>query len=93
VYGIDKGMDAAHRGAEMRIPKVFRFIIKYVSPVYLLTIFVLWCSEKLPGYIATLSEGGVPLFSVLIIGCLIVFFSLLIHLASARWDAARSDSG
>jgi SNF family Na+-dependent transporter len=40
--GIEKGWQEAHRGALIRIPGFFKFIIKYVSPVFLLTIFVMW---------------------------------------------------
>jgi SNF family Na+-dependent transporter len=42
VMGVEKGWDEAHRGALIRIPTIYKFIIKYVSPLYLLTIFVLW---------------------------------------------------
>jgi len=42
VLGIDKGFAEAHRGAHLRIPSVFRYIIKYLSPAYLLIIFGLW---------------------------------------------------
>ena len=42
VMGIEKGWKEAHHGALIRIPSIYKFIIKYVSPLYLLTIFVLW---------------------------------------------------
>ncbi|MBK6940426.1 MAG: sodium-dependent transporter [Planctomycetes bacterium] len=42
VWGIEKGIAEAHRGAQLRIPAIFRFIMKYVSPAYLLVIFVLF---------------------------------------------------
>jgi hypothetical protein len=31
-----------HEGADIRIPKVFRFIIKFVSPVYLIGLLLFW---------------------------------------------------
>lgn len=48
VFGAKKGYDAANEGAEMRMPRVFPFIIKYVSPLYLLTVFVFWSANELP---------------------------------------------
>ena len=42
IVGVDKGFEEAHKGAEIRIPTIFKTIIKYVSPVYLIGIFVLW---------------------------------------------------
>ncbi|MGF1450579.1 MAG: sodium-dependent transporter [Opitutales bacterium] len=42
VIGIDKMFTEAHQGASVRIPEVFRFIMKWVSPTFLLLIFGLW---------------------------------------------------
>jgi NSS family neurotransmitter:Na+ symporter len=59
ITGVDKGLEEAHKGSSIRIPNVFRFIIKYVSPAYLLTILGLFCYYSAPGYVRTLlaSEG------------------------------------
>jgi len=42
VIGLEKSWKEAHRGAELRIPAIFKPIMKFVSPIYLLGIFVLW---------------------------------------------------
>lgn len=42
VIGIDEGFKEAHRGAAIKIPTVFKFITKYICPIFLLTIFTLW---------------------------------------------------
>lgn len=49
VLGIDKGFELAHQGAAIRIPKVFKFIMKYVSPLFLLVIFLLWVAANVFG--------------------------------------------
>ncbi|MBP8302306.1 MAG: sodium-dependent transporter [Planctomycetes bacterium] len=54
IFGVDKGLEEAHQGAHMRIPRVFRFIIKYVSPAFLLVVIVGFCINDLPGYLKTL---------------------------------------
>ncbi len=51
VFGLDRGIDEAHRGAKMHIPVVYRFIIKYVAPVYLIVVFVGFCVKNVPGYV------------------------------------------
>ncbi|MEP0712804.1 MAG: hypothetical protein ABJC55_12845 [Algoriphagus sp.] len=33
VFGINKGWDELTRGADIRIPKVFKFIIQFITPV------------------------------------------------------------
>jgi SNF family Na+-dependent transporter len=42
VVGIDKSMKLAHEGAKMKMPKIYRFIIKYLTPSLLLIIFINW---------------------------------------------------
>jgi hypothetical protein len=40
VFGMDKGWEEITRGADMRVPRVFRFVIRYVTPYLLLVIFL-----------------------------------------------------
>lgn len=40
VFGIDKGWEELNRGADIKIPYFFRYIIKYVTPAFILVIFV-----------------------------------------------------
>ncbi len=41
-FGIDNGWKEITRGADIKVPRVFKFIIKYVTPVYLLLMLVAW---------------------------------------------------
>jgi SNF family Na+-dependent transporter len=50
VIGIEKGFQEAHRGASIRIPRFFQPIMKYLAPVYLAVIFVLWVMFNLVGW-------------------------------------------
>lgn len=38
--GLDKGWKMIHAGAEMKIPVFFKFVLKYVTPILLITIFL-----------------------------------------------------
>jgi hypothetical protein len=42
----------------MRIPPVFRFVIKYVAPLYLGVVIAGFCVFNLPGYLGTLFGEG-----------------------------------
>ncbi|MCX6825847.1 MAG: sodium-dependent transporter, partial [candidate division Zixibacteria bacterium] len=42
VFGIDKAWDEMHLGARMRLPKIFKFIIRYVTPTFLILILGYW---------------------------------------------------
>ncbi len=92
VLGVDEGLEEAHRGADMRIPRVFRFVLKYVSPVYLLAIFVAWCFQNLPGYIESLSKGGVPLAAVGVIFAVAMLFVAFTAMAEKKWDEHEAAS-
>lgn len=48
--GIEKGWAIAHDGAEMRIPNIYKFIIKYVTPAFLLAIFALFLLQNVFGW-------------------------------------------
>ncbi len=48
IFGLERGIQEAHEGAQLRIPKLFQFIIKYVSPVYLIVVIVGFCITNLP---------------------------------------------
>jgi SNF family Na+-dependent transporter len=40
IFGIDRGWAEITRGADMRVPSVFRYVIKYVTPSFILVVFV-----------------------------------------------------
>ncbi len=40
VFGIDRGWEEITRGADIAVPRVFRFIIKWVTPMFLLVVFL-----------------------------------------------------
>jgi SNF family Na+-dependent transporter len=40
IFGIDRGWAEITRGADMRVPPVFRLVIKYVTPFFILLIFI-----------------------------------------------------
>lgn len=40
VFGIDKGWEEITRGADIKIPSFFKYIIKYITPLFLLAVFL-----------------------------------------------------
>lgn len=54
--GIKKGWEIAHEGAEMRIPEIFKFIIKYVTPAFLLIVFALFMLQNVFGWNYSFSD-------------------------------------
>jgi NSS family neurotransmitter:Na+ symporter len=97
VFGIGRGELEAHQGAHFRIPHFIQYMLKYVVPLYLLTILAFFCWEKLPsrdvdgvhqaGYIETISNNDVAFASVMFIGVVLVFLLLMVHIAGRRWES------
>jgi hypothetical protein len=40
IFGIDRGWEEITRGADLKVPRMFRFVIKYITPTFILVIFV-----------------------------------------------------
>ncbi|MBN1489324.1 MAG: hypothetical protein JXA69_05350, partial [Phycisphaerae bacterium] len=90
VFGVDRAEKEIARGAELRVPRIVWFVIKYISPLYLLTIFGGWCYLNIPSKIRQIlrldaADRGVVLLILSFLILLLVFFGLLIHLAGKRW--------
>ena len=48
--GTKRGWEIAHEGAEMRIPEIFKVIIKFITPTYLIAIFVMFLLQNVFGW-------------------------------------------
>jgi NSS family neurotransmitter:Na+ symporter len=42
VFKIKKGWEEMHKGADLKVPRIFKFIMTYVTPVYLLVMLGVW---------------------------------------------------
>jgi len=101
VFGIDRAKEEVKRGAELQVPGFFWFIIKYVSPLYLLTIFGLWCYNNVPGKIRDIAnlptdDRHTVVFVLVFLAAMLFFFAILVYLAGRRWkeqESLRSTEG
>jgi len=91
IVGIDKGMAELKRGAEIRLPSFLKIVLKYIAPLYLISIFGLWCYYNLPDRFKAIikpPDDGPPvvLMSLGLILAVAAFFALIVNLANKRWD-------
>ena len=91
VFGIDAGMAEAHHGAQLRIPRFFRFVITYLSPAYLLVVIVGFCFQSLPDSIQSVADNTVAGWTLGFIGLLLVLLVVLTRIGERRWRAAGLD--
>jgi SNF family Na+-dependent transporter len=92
VFGPRRGLEELDRGAGFRVPRLFAFVIKYVSPVYLLVIFTAWAWQNMGGYVQSFREDAVVRWSILFLLGVTGLFLWWIHLAVRRWRVEEAKS-
>jgi len=85
----DKSWTEIHHGADMKVPRVYRFVIKYVTPLFLLAILGAWLWQE--GWSTLVMKGLAPEDRPYILGtrvalllCFVVL-ALLVAKASRRY--------
>ncbi|NQU74440.1 MAG: sodium-dependent transporter [Candidatus Omnitrophica bacterium] len=84
VFGIDRAWEEIHRGADIKIPRIYKFIIKYITPLFLFCILGFWLYQE--GISFILMKGvsdaqrpyifGIRLLLVTILATLIILVNL-----------------
>ena len=97
VLGAKKGVEELKRGAEIQLPRLVGPVIKYISPLFLLTLLGWWVyetfikpavteGEKLHPRIQIIAENTSAQMAVGLIVLVGLFFLLLIGEAQRRWN-------
>jgi NSS family neurotransmitter:Na+ symporter len=91
VFGMEKAWDEIHKGADMRVPGVYKFIIKYITPLFLFFILGMWFwQEWLPIiFMKTVAaENWVYVFGTRL--GLVLIFAVLAVLVKIAWGRKRA---
>jgi len=91
IFGIDRGMKEAHHGAQIHIPHFYRFIMKYVTPTYLLVIFIAFCWSNLPSWARAVADEPLKQGAVGLIVAVTVFLVICTRVGEKRWRTAGLD--
>lgn len=59
VLGVDRGFEEAQQGSVMHIPVFFKFVMKFISPLFLLVIFTMWVLVNVFGFSFETGEAEV----------------------------------
>ena len=91
VFGIERGWQEMHKGASIRVPPIFKFVMKYVAPLYLIIVFVGFCVQNLgPSLTAAWASTGSRMAILVILGTLFVLLYATSH-GARRWRAEGID--
>ncbi|HAU38441.1 MAG TPA: sodium:calcium symporter [Phycisphaerales bacterium] len=93
VFGMQRAWTELHSGSDITIPGVYRFIIKYVTPLFLLAILGTWAYQELGKTL--LMEGADPASRsarVLTRILLLMLLAILCFLVWAVWKRRKGES-
>ncbi|MGA2916470.1 MAG: sodium:calcium symporter [Sedimentisphaerales bacterium] len=87
VFGMEKAWTELHVGSDITIPKIYRFIIKYITPVFLLIVLGMWFWQDWLSVIAmrNVPQENRPYVLATRIG-LVIFFGVLAFLVFYAWQ-------
>ena len=80
VFGANKAWDEITRGAHIKVPRVFFYLMKYVTPVFLAVILCVWGYQE---FSKVLDKEGTGIWSARVF--LIVLFIVHIIIVRAAW--------
>jgi len=92
VFGMENAWTEMHHGSDISIPRIYRFIIKYITPAFLLFILGFWFVQEVVPVIElkNVPPQNVPYINATRIG-LLGLFALLAFLVFIVWR--RKNSG
>lgn len=82
VFGADKAWNEINSGGFIQAPRVFYYILKYLTPFFLLVLISWWGYSSLPSVIGETSWN--IWFARLYIAGLFVFLSVMVYIAGRR---------
>lgn len=91
VFGTKRLVQFAHEGAQMKLPRFFPFMIRYISPAYLLIMLGLWVYGSAKGYIRQIMDDSVITLTFAVIVVTTGFLLILINIGGKRWNAESKE--
>ena len=90
IFGINKAWEEVHHGADMKIPGIYKYIIKYVTPLFLLVVLGAWfLQEWLPVIrMDNVQDANRPYILATRIGLLLIFLGLAVMVKIA-WQKRK----
>ncbi len=88
IFGMERAWDEIHKGADMSIPKVYKFIIKYITPLFLFFILGMWFKQEWLPIIfmknVSIADRPFVLGTRLILVLIFLFLAILVKIAWAK---------
>lgn len=86
IFGVGKGIDEAHEGAHIRIPGIYKPILAFVSPLFLVSLFAFFSYNNLPTWISHVGEQPAAKYALGLIAACIVALCAMVYLGEQRLE-------
>lgn len=99
-FGAERGTRLARIGSQIRLPNFYVPLVKYITPVFLIAVFILWLAKDVFGILGsgeispyildivgseTHPRNAVAVMAVVIIGALGIFYAAILSISN-RYD-------
>jgi SNF family Na+-dependent transporter len=91
VFGIERGWREAHEGSQMRIPGFYKFVMMYLSPLYLIIVFLAFCFQNLGGWVQAVADEPLRQGALALVVATTVLLLVCVRIGEKRWRAAGLD--
>jgi neurotransmitter:Na+ symporter, NSS family len=91
IFGMERGWREAHEGAEIRIPRLYYYVMKFITPTYLLIVFGAFCWKALPTWINSVRDEPLRQGALALILATTIVLLVCTRIGSKRWQAAGLD--
>jgi SNF family Na+-dependent transporter len=86
ILGTEKGMAELNHGGQIKIPRFVGFVMKYISPLYLIVVFIAWGVLKSPERLSQITSNSVVQLSLGFIVFVTLFNVFVTSQALDRWE-------
>jgi SNF family Na+-dependent transporter len=93
IFGIDRGWEELHKGADIPIPHFFRLIIKYITPLYISILLIYFLVDNFRGFVLMKSYGERWKEVLMLRLALLLFFLFVCFLVSIAWKRRFNERG
>ena len=87
-FGAGRGVAELQRGALIKVPTFMKYVVKFVTPAYLLVVLIGFCIQNLPEKLAEVAENPVSVWTLAFVGVIGAIFVALTMIGAHRWKAA-----
>ena len=91
VFGIDRGWKELHEGAQVRLWPLFKFVMRVLTPLFLIVVFIAFCVNNLGGWISSVADSGVKQMTLGLIAATIAMLVIFTRIGEKRWRAMGLD--